>query len=185
MNFEVTIRVSVMMPTRALKLLLETVKKNSGMVIESQIRVSERHGSGYGQLNFVMNLYHTKSKLMVNGKEAALFNAEHQKIIDSILATEEVSRLDQDMFGTIMEDLKTVNLKRTSPKKNPRKKDSILAIENVSNGNKEPTPNGPGSVCDPLNLHVDLELSPENELESFLCHSCAKNADRGAIFCDA
>ena len=86
-----------------------------------------------------MNMFHTKSKLMVNGKEAGLFNAQHQKIIDSILATEEVSRLDRDMFETIVEALKTINFKRNSLK-NSKIKESTLAIENVSNEYTEPTP---------------------------------------------
>lgn len=43
-----------------LKITFKDCEDNSGMVVESQIRVSERLGSGCGQLKFVMNLYHTK-----------------------------------------------------------------------------------------------------------------------------
>ena len=85
-------------PESGVKVTFKDCKDRSGMIVGSQIRVSERTGNGCGQLKFVMNLYHTKSKLMVNGREVSRFNAEHQNIIDTILATEEVSRLDHELF---------------------------------------------------------------------------------------
>ena len=36
-------------------------------------------------LKYTINLYHTKSKVMVNGREASQFNIEHMEITETIL----------------------------------------------------------------------------------------------------
>ena len=43
-----------------------------------------------------INMYHTKSKIMVNGGDASSFALEHAKITDSILSREDINQLDKE-----------------------------------------------------------------------------------------
>ena len=63
-----------------LKVTFKGCKDKSGAIVESQIRVFERIGNGCGQQKYIMNLYHTKSRVMVYGFDVYHFNTEHQKL---------------------------------------------------------------------------------------------------------
>ena len=66
----------------------------SGMVVESLLKVYRTSPSGYDRLKFTINIYHTDTgtRIMVNGRQAAHFKAEHSKISDFILASEQGGR---------------------------------------------------------------------------------------------
>ena len=49
----------------------------SGAKVESQIKILQ---SPDNDLKYTINLYHTRSKLIVNGVEAHRFNEEHAEI---------------------------------------------------------------------------------------------------------
>ena len=51
-------------------------------------------------------MYHTKSKLMVNGREAQKFNQEHSRITNLVLQNENVNQLDKDHINLLVEDLR-------------------------------------------------------------------------------
>ena len=54
-------------PRSGVKVTFKDCKDKSGAFVESLIRVFERIGKGCGQQKYIMNLYHTKSRIMVNG----------------------------------------------------------------------------------------------------------------------
>ena len=60
------------------------------------------------KLKYTINLYHTKSKLMVNGSEAHRFNLEHVRITDSILHNQNVASLDREMKAVMEEGLRSL-----------------------------------------------------------------------------
>ena len=66
------------------------------MVVELVIKVFQ--GTQGGRARYTINLYHTINSTIVNGRMAVHFNAEHAKITDSILASDQVSQLDQDII---------------------------------------------------------------------------------------
>ena len=71
-----------------LKIECKDITEKGSLCVESVIRVFDRD-----DLNpkYTINLYHTKSKVMVNGREVTSFSAEHSK---SILTSENVNMLD-------------------------------------------------------------------------------------------
>ena len=64
------------------KIEYKDVVDRSNMCVESVVKVLKKDDS---TLKFIINLYHTKSRAMVNGREVVLFNDEHILITDSIL----------------------------------------------------------------------------------------------------
>ena len=93
--------------TRSTNLKIEytDITEESSLCVESVIRVFDRD-----DLNpkCTINLYHTKSKVMVNGREVTSFSAEHSKITQSILTSENVNMLDQKLRINIVDGLKSI-----------------------------------------------------------------------------
>ena len=78
----------------------DTAEK-SGLLVESIIKIFP--GTQGGRSKYTINLYHTNNSMMVNGRMAVQFNDEHAKITESIMASEQVSQLDQDICARIVE----------------------------------------------------------------------------------
>ena len=98
------------------------ISDKTGLTVESQIKVYQKTQNGCGKLKYTVNLYHTNNRLMVNGKQATQFNAEHTQLTNSIMASEEVLQMDRDMLVQIEEGLKTYQYKkqkRTQARKQP------------------------------------------------------------------
>ena len=75
--------------------------ENSGFLVESTIKIFP--GTQGGRSNYTINLYHTNNSMMVNGKMAVQFNDGHAKITESIMASDQVSQLYQDICAKIVE----------------------------------------------------------------------------------
>ena len=71
--------------------------EKSGLLVESTIKVFP--GTLGGRSKYTINLYHTNISMMVNGRMAVQFNVELTKITESILASDQVSQLDQDIYA--------------------------------------------------------------------------------------
>ena len=57
-----------------IKIAYKDCSDKSGATVESQLRIYPKDSK---KLKFVINMYHSKSKVMVNGKEAHTFSQEH------------------------------------------------------------------------------------------------------------
>ena len=75
-------------------------------------------------LNFAINLYHTKSKMMVNGRDVNSFNHEFLKIAEVILRKNDVNMLDKDIRSIIISCLNNIkdSYANAKPDALPRKK---------------------------------------------------------------
>ena len=98
-----------------MKIEYRDVTDKSDSFVESVIKV---------RLDFAINLYHTKSKVMVNGRDVDSFNHKHLKIAEAILRKKDVNMLDKEIRRTNFGCL--INIKdsyaKTKPDALPRKK---------------------------------------------------------------
>ena len=86
-----------------------------GATVETLMKVYQKAQSGYDRLKYSINMYHTSTRIMGNGRQSTQFNTEHSKITDSILASEQVSDLDEELYNDIVEGLRNISVsKRTS-----------------------------------------------------------------------
>ena len=95
-------------PSVSIKVRFKDSADKSGNVVESLLKVYHITPGGYDKLKYTISLYHTNTRIMVNGRQAALFNIEHSKITESIMASEQVSVLDQELYECIAESLKNL-----------------------------------------------------------------------------
>ena len=63
--------------------------------VETQIKVHQKTQRGCGQLKFTLNLYHTTSRIMANGKNTDLFLKDHGEVVTHIMNMKEVKALDK------------------------------------------------------------------------------------------
>ena len=80
--------------------------KNS--VVETQIRVHQKTQRGCGDLNFALNLYHTTSRMMANGKHTEIFLTDHKKIVENIMGLQMVHSLDSMLKKAVEEQLNNI-----------------------------------------------------------------------------
>ena len=87
----------------------------SGATIETLMKVYQKSKSGNDRLKCSVNMYHTNTRIMVNGRKSSQFNVEHSKITDLILASEQVSVLNEEQYNEIKEGLRNISVnKQTS-----------------------------------------------------------------------
>ena len=77
-------------PNANINIKFKNILDKAGLTVESQIKVYQKTQNGCGRLEYTINLYHTNNRIMVNGKQATQFNAEHAQLTDFVLASEEV-----------------------------------------------------------------------------------------------
>ena len=147
----------------------------SGSVVESLIKISSRNSY---RPKYTINLYHTQSKVMVNGKEAHLFNSEHGIIRDIILTHEDVNRLDRELHTMILEGLNAIEINKSSePDQN------CGAPGGVSEQGHTPPQQPHGAVTDCTDPKLTSE-SPSNQEDSALCPCCSKEVTTDGILCE-
>ena len=89
---------------------LKTVFKNicdaENSVVETQIKVHQKtQRVTYGHLKFTLNLYHTASRMMANGKRIEIFPADRKKIVENIMCLDAVESLDRMLQETVNSQL--------------------------------------------------------------------------------
>ena len=94
-----------------IKISYKDCSDQSGATVESQIKV---YPKGDLKQKYIINMYHTKSKIMVNGSEAHRFSQEHSSITDKILQSEDVNKLDKDLRDHLIDGLKSIKLQQPS-----------------------------------------------------------------------
>ena len=138
------------------KISYKDCSDQSGATVESQIKV---YPKGNLKQKYIINMYHTKSKIMVNGSEAHRFSQEHSSITDKILQSEDVNKLDKDFRDHLIDGLKSIKLQQPSA---------------VSEINVE-QPQSPQNT----NIHND------DTDDAVPCLSCDELVISDGIFCDS
>ena len=133
-----------------------------------------------------MNLYYTKSRIMVNGIEAYLFNTtEHQKFVDNILSSDLVSSLDRQLSQGIEESLRAISCTKPSSKRNKGAKNAGLSAadsEAFVGNDFEQAPGVPAGPAHSHTISVRYPASPIRSIESSVCYSCLKVTEDN-VFC--
>ena len=93
-----------------IKVRFEDTTDKTGMVVESLLKVYQVSPGNYDRLKYTINMYHTKTRIMVNGRQVKLFNDEHSKIADSIMASERVADLDKELPACIDDGLRALSV---------------------------------------------------------------------------
>ena len=161
-------------PESGLTIQFKDCSDKSGAIVESQLRVLQTPSA---KLKYSINLYHTKSKMMVNGGEAFTFNVEHTKIADLILSSEDVNKLDNEFFVTISEGLKSLISNNSKTKSKQLNNTSNLPIvhskpSRVLGSNKASAHSS------------EQDVSSECGGDPSPCPNCQILVDVSGIYCD-
>ncbi|MES9904844.1 MAG: hypothetical protein ABW168_19485 [Sedimenticola sp.] len=95
-------------------------------LVETQVKVHQKTQRGCGREKYTLNLYHTTSRVMANGKNAGAFSADHKRMVQSILNNPELDSYDKQLHAEISSQLRNMGIQ--SPKKS-KSKQAIHAIE--------------------------------------------------------
>ena len=150
----------------------DTTEK-SGMVVESIIKVHQRTQNGCGRPKYTVNLYHTNNSMMVNGKHAMLFNSEHIKITDLILASGSVSQLDKVISSKILEGLREITVNKSNKQSN-----TVNSAETSQVGG-----NLGGGACIQRDSVTTVETGKTDSEEESMCLTCKLPIGDGASIC--
>ena len=132
------------------------------------------------KLKYTINLYETKSKLMVNGSEAQRFNLEHVRITDSILHSQDVASLDRKMKAVMEEGLSSLVIDK-QPSRSTRSTTNLKQIEQTPDQQQSQ-----GTAHLPVSDNRVHLPADESIADSSPCPSCAEPVDFSSdgIFCD-
>lgn len=160
-----------------IKVIYKDSEDKSGAIVETLMKIYPKSGK---KLKYAINLYHTMSKLMVNGSEAHKFNLEHGKITDSILHSQDVVSLDREMKDVIEEGLRSLVIEK-QPSRSTRSATNLRQIEQTSDQQQSQGGTDPSVIDNRVLIPNDesiVDLSP--------CPGCAEPVDFGSdgIFCD-
>ena len=144
-----------------IKVTFKDISDKTGMVTESLLKVFQKIPNSKDELKYTINMYHTKSRVMVNGNQAIQFNDEHSKITDYILDSEKVSDLDKEMYRCIEECLKALKVDMSQSDVNQKPKKATVK-KNLCEKTK---------TCISISNQNEPELNAGNE-DDALCPSC-------------
>ena len=116
-----------------LKVRFKDISDKSGLTVESQLKVYQTSASGYDRLKYTISMYHTKSRIMVNGRQVMLFNDEHSKITESILTCEQVAVLDKELLSCIEDGLRTLSVEKAKPQASSKSNTHTLESKTSNN----------------------------------------------------
>ena len=153
---------------------IKTVKDRQGKVVESQIRVNQRKASGGpGSPKYTINLYHTRSSMMVNGREAELFTEAHKVAISHIINIKNLDSIDEELHSILVCELEKIQvgpISSTSLCKGVKEKSQSLEL---------PPPDG-AVVHQP-----EISNDNPNMSQQFLCLHCDQSAQMNVIECSS
>ena len=90
---------------------IKPVKDKKGVIVETQIKVNySKNGKNTGPPMYTVNLYHTRSSMMVNGREAHKFTGDHRAAIAKVLNVQNMDTIDQEFRGVILKELDKIQI---------------------------------------------------------------------------
>ena len=100
-----------------LRVPIRPIKDKKGVNVETQIRVSyRRNGKSSGTPKCTVNLYHTKSNMMVNGRESYLFTGDHMAAVN----IQNLDSIDQELRTVLLRELDKIQIQTLSPPPPPK-----------------------------------------------------------------
>ena len=100
-----------------LRVPIRPIKDKKWVNVETLIRVSyRRNGKSSGTPKYTVNLYHTKSNMMVNGREAHLFTGDHKAAVN----IQNLDSIDQELRTVLLRELDKIQIQTLSPPPKPR-----------------------------------------------------------------
>ena len=88
-----------------LKAVFNNICDAENSVVETHIKVHQKTQRGCGHLKFTLNLHHTASRMMANGKHIEIFLADHKKIVENIMCLDAVESLDKMLQEAVKSQL--------------------------------------------------------------------------------
>ena len=161
-----------------IKIHFKDCSDKSGANVESQLRVLLASSNN---LKYSVNMYHTKSKIMVNGGNASSFALEHAKITDSILSSEDVNQLDKEYSDTISEGMRALMSYKSIPKSNQHINTKQTSISGLQ------LPTEPSHVQGDILASANNsrhDVSSETGGDPSPCPSCNNLVINNGILCD-
>ena len=165
-------------PDLNVKVSFKDTTEKSGMVVESIIKVHQRTQNECGRPKYTVNLYHTNNSMMVNDKHAMLFNSEHTKITDLILASGSVSHLDKVISSKILEGPMEITVNKSNKQSNCSSNTMNSAETSQVGGNL-----GGGGACIQRESVTTVETEKTDSEEESLCLICKIPIGDGATIC--
>ena len=129
---------------------------------------------------YTINLFHTQSKVMVNGRGAEMFNDEHSIITNIILLHEDFNKLDRELHDMISEGLSSIGIDKTlKSTQNLRAAVGPLCEELHPAAEQSQNPKTPCRVDhgQPNEIILDDEDSAQ-------CPCCSEFVNTDGIFCE-
>ena len=111
---------------------IKHIHDQSGLNVETQVKVYSKYSSKYTeQLKYCISFFHTKCKLLVNGKAVHEFKKDHKEIVKMVLSCRNLNDIDKEVYQQICSALNNMSLASEGRKKRVRYSSSIPAQKTV------------------------------------------------------
>ena len=151
---------------------IKSAKDKQGKLVETQIRVTLHKASkGIGPLKYTVNLYHTRSSMMVNGRDAEAFTRAHKVALGQILNIQNLDSIDDELHSILVRELDNIGVGSLSTNlkaKSVKDKEQAVKILQLN-----------GKTTDHLS-DCTPDMPPQ-----FLCLHCGQSAHTNVIECSA
>ena len=84
------------------------------MTIETQIKVSQKKGKKSGPHKYTVNLYHTGSSMVVNGRRVAMFTHAHKAAESQITNIQIIDSIDDQLHEVLLRALDKIQMQDTN-----------------------------------------------------------------------
>ena len=126
---------------------------------------------GIGPLKYTVNLYHTRSSMMVNGRDAEAFTRAHKVALGQILNIQNLDSIDDELHSILVRELDNIRVGSLSTNlkaKSVKDKEQAVKILPLN-----------GKTTDHLS-DCTPDMPPQ-----FLCLHCGQSAHTNVIECSA
>ena len=149
---------------------IKSVKDKKGRIVESQVKVNQRKTSkGLGLHKYTVNLYHTRSSMMVNGREAGTFTEAHKAALGHIINIQNLDSIDDELHSILVGELEKIQLDPISP--TPQERSVKEKVQNL-----KALTQGSGAI-------TQMRDQSPNVSQQFLCLHCEQSAQMNVIEC--
>ena len=153
------------------------VTDRHGNIVETQVKTYTKDNSKYPeQLKYCINMYHTKGRLLVNGRDVKDFVRDHKEIVRGVLSYKGLNGLDKLLYDRIQGELAKIEaLEKRKGSKPPLQPNPTWTAST-----------GSSQMCLDRNEHSGDTLCDEKsntEDESAQCLHCDANMGEDSIEC--
>ena len=141
-----------------------------------------------------MNLYHTRSSMIVNGREAHLFTADHKDAVGKVLTVQNLDSIDQELREVLLRELDKIQIPSLNPQLPEPVKANVTGLQSQlgstipnSYNTQPPVPNTVRLVSHSLPqkpVHDSPSQTPtDTDLQLYVCAHCNMPSVDNAIKC--